>query len=49
MMSLFSLIFLFYRRNAHAEISCPVEKGTHKVVHTVTLPKEIPKGMFTYR
>lgn len=35
---------LLCRRNAEAEISCPVEKGTHKVVHTVTLPKEIPKG-----
>ncbi|KAJ3559763.1 hypothetical protein NM688_g134 [Phlebia brevispora] len=33
-------------RNAHADISCPVEKGTHKVVHTVTLPKEIPKAPF---
>ena len=31
-------------RNANADISCPVQKGEHTVVHTVTLPKEIPKG-----
>ncbi|GJE89821.1 ML domain-containing protein [Phanerochaete sordida] len=31
-------------RNAHANISCPVEPGLHTVEHTVTLPKEVPKG-----
>jgi hypothetical protein len=25
-------------------IQCPVEKGDHIITHTVTLPKEIPKG-----
>ncbi|KAI0721253.1 ML domain-containing protein [Cerioporus squamosus] len=33
-------------RNANASIQCPVEKGTHKVVQTVTLPKEIPPAQF---
>ncbi|GJE87589.1 phosphatidylglycerol/phosphatidylinositol transfer protein [Phanerochaete sordida] len=33
-------------RNAHANISCPVEKGEHTVEHTVTLPKEIPPAPF---
>ncbi|KAI0348481.1 hypothetical protein BDW22DRAFT_1350698 [Trametopsis cervina] len=33
-------------RNADADIECPVEKGTHEVVHTVTLPKEIPPAPF---
>ncbi len=37
---------LFPRRNANATIQCPVEKGTHKVVQIVTLPKEIPPGTF---
>lgn len=41
------LRFYIYRRNAHADIECPVEKGEHTVVHTVTLPKEIPKGRVT--
>lgn len=34
------------RRNANTTIQCPVEKGTHKVVQSVTLPKEIPPGTF---
>ncbi|KAI0715204.1 ML domain-containing protein [Earliella scabrosa] len=34
-------------RNANASIQCPVEKGTHKVVQSVTLPKEIPPAKFT--
>ncbi|KAF7339388.1 Phosphatidylglycerol/phosphatidylinositol transfer protein [Mycena sanguinolenta] len=33
-------------RKANADISCPVEPGPHEVVHTVTLPKEIPKANF---
>lgn len=33
-----------HRRNAEADIECPIEKGEHTVVHTVALPKEIPKG-----
>ncbi|RPD82023.1 hypothetical protein L226DRAFT_607227 [Lentinus tigrinus ALCF2SS1-7] len=33
-------------RNANTTIQCPVEKGTHKVVQTVTLPKEIPPAQF---
>ncbi|TFK91690.1 hypothetical protein K466DRAFT_595899 [Polyporus arcularius HHB13444] len=33
-------------RNANASIQCPIEKGTHKVVQTVTLPKEIPPAQF---
>ncbi|KAI0800894.1 ML domain-containing protein [Fomes fomentarius] len=33
-------------RNANATIQCPVEKGTHKVVQIVTLPKEIPPAQF---
>lgn len=32
------------RRNANTSVQCPVEKGAYKVVHTVTLPKEIPQG-----
>ncbi|KAI0361208.1 hypothetical protein OH77DRAFT_1391654 [Trametes cingulata] len=31
---------------ANASIQCPVEKGTHKVTQTVTLPKEIPPAQF---
>ncbi|KAI9060176.1 hypothetical protein FKP32DRAFT_1679137 [Trametes sanguinea] len=31
---------------ANASVQCPVEKGTHKVVQTVTLPKEIPPAQF---
>ncbi|KAJ7181758.1 ML domain-containing protein [Mycena crocata] len=33
-------------RNANANISCPVEPGPYTVVHTVALPKEIPKAKF---
>ncbi|KAI0931979.1 Phosphatidylglycerol/phosphatidylinositol transfer protein, variant 3 [Taiwanofungus camphoratus] len=33
-------------RNANASLQCPVEEGRHEVTHTVTLPKEIPAGMF---
>ena len=33
-----------HRANANTTIQCPVEKGTHKVTQTVTLPKEIPPG-----
>ncbi|KAI0639779.1 ML domain-containing protein [Trametes polyzona] len=32
-------------QKANASIQCPVEKGNHKVVQSVTLPKEIPPGM----
>ena len=32
------------RRNAETSVQCPVEKGEYTVVHTVTLPKEIPPG-----
>lgn len=32
------------RRDAHADIECPVEEGEHTVVQAVELPKEIPKG-----
>ncbi|KAH9944064.1 ML domain-containing protein [Epithele typhae] len=31
---------------ANTTVQCPVEKGTHKVVQTVTLPKEIPPAKF---
>ncbi|KAI8981291.1 ML domain-containing protein [Trametes punicea] len=31
---------------ANASIQCPVKKGPHKVVQTVTLPKEIPPAQF---
>ncbi|KAI0756627.1 ML domain-containing protein [Daedaleopsis nitida] len=34
-------------RNANTTIQCPVEKGTHKVVQSVTLPKEIPPAQFS--
>ena len=34
------------RRKAHADIDCPIEEGEHTVVHTVELPKEIPKGAY---
>ncbi|OBZ80004.1 Phosphatidylglycerol/phosphatidylinositol transfer protein [Grifola frondosa] len=33
-------------RTANASIQCPVEKGTHKVIQTVALPKEIPPAPF---
>ncbi|KIP12433.1 hypothetical protein PHLGIDRAFT_81580 [Phlebiopsis gigantea 11061_1 CR5-6] len=33
-------------RNAHTDIQCPVEEGEYTVVHTVELPKEIPKAPF---
>ncbi|KAJ6519920.1 ML domain-containing protein [Mycena sanguinolenta] len=33
-------------RKANATISCPVEPGPYEVVHTVALPKEIPKAKF---
>jgi hypothetical protein len=33
-------------RNANASVTCPVDKGHYTVVQTVTLPKEIPRGMF---
>lgn len=35
---------LLSRRNANTDIQCPVEEGEYTVVHTVELPKEIPKG-----
>jgi len=35
---------VYCRRNAKANIQCPVEPGTYEVEHTVDLPKEIPKG-----
>ncbi|KAI0673511.1 ML domain-containing protein [Trametes maxima] len=31
---------------ANASIQCPVEKGTHKVIQSVALPKEIPPAQF---
>ncbi|KAH9898027.1 ML domain-containing protein [Cubamyces lactineus] len=31
---------------ANATIQCPVTKGSHKVVQSVTLPKEIPPAQF---
>jgi len=33
-------------RKSEADIECPVEEGEHTVVHTVALPKEIPKAPF---
>ncbi|EKM53676.1 uncharacterized protein PHACADRAFT_98847, partial [Phanerochaete carnosa HHB-10118-sp] len=33
-------------RKAEVNISCPADKGEHNVVHTVTLPKPIPKVKF---
>ena len=34
------------RRNANASVTCPVEQGDYVVTQTVTLPKEIPQGMY---
>ncbi|KAF8271402.1 ML domain-containing protein [Lactarius quietus] len=34
-------------RNANTSVQCPVEKGAYEVVHTVTLPKEVPRAKFT--
>ncbi|KAJ7485926.1 ML domain-containing protein [Mycena latifolia] len=34
-------------RNANVSISCPVPEGKYEVVHTVALPKEIPRAKFT--
>jgi hypothetical protein len=34
-----------HSRSANATIQCPISAGEHKVVHTVALPKEIPRGM----
>ncbi|KAI0652247.1 ML domain-containing protein [Trametes meyenii] len=31
---------------ANASIQCPVEKGTHKVIQKVALPREIPPAQF---
>jgi len=33
-------------RNANTSVQCPVERGNYEVVHTVALPKEIPKAKF---
>jgi len=33
-------------RSANATIQCPISAGEHKVVHTVALPKEIPRAKF---
>jgi len=33
-------------RNANATVQCPVEPGSYHVVHTVTLPREIPPARF---
>ncbi|KZT05952.1 uncharacterized protein LAESUDRAFT_813183 [Laetiporus sulphureus 93-53] len=33
-------------RGANASIQCPVAEGKHQVIHTVTLPKEIPPAPF---
>jgi hypothetical protein len=32
------------RRNAQADVQCPVDKGHYVVKQTVALPKEIPQG-----
>ena len=33
-------------RNNNISVQCPVEKGTYTVVHTVPLPREIPRAKF---
>lgn len=33
-----------YSRQAEVNLTCPVEVGQHEVVHTVTLPSNIPPG-----
>ncbi|KAK7463662.1 hypothetical protein VKT23_005603 [Stygiomarasmius scandens] len=33
-------------RKANASIQCPIEEGEHRVVQTVSLPKEIPPAKF---
>ncbi|KAJ7103431.1 ML domain-containing protein [Mycena belliarum] len=33
-------------RNANAPFTCPVQPGPYTVVHTVALPREIPKAKF---
>lgn len=38
------LLTLQPSRTAKLDISCPVEPGKYRVVHTVALPKEIPPG-----
>ncbi|KAL6304295.1 ML domain-containing protein [Sparassis latifolia] len=34
-------------RNANVDLACPVTEGDHQVIHTVTLPKEIPAALFS--
>ncbi|PSR70729.1 hypothetical protein PHLCEN_2v13395 [Hermanssonia centrifuga] len=34
--------------NAKVNVTCPVDKGTKEVTHTVTLPKEIPLGSLAH-
>jgi len=33
-------------RNNNVSVQCPVDKGTYTVVHTVPLPREIPRAKF---
>ncbi|KAF9482887.1 hypothetical protein BDN70DRAFT_800676 [Pholiota conissans] len=33
-------------RKANVSVQCPIEKGTHIVIHTASLPKEIPKAKY---
>lgn len=41
----FFLPDLLERQNSNATVQCPVEPGTYVVEQSVTLPKEIPRGM----
>ncbi|EGG10955.1 uncharacterized protein MELLADRAFT_123976 [Melampsora larici-populina 98AG31] len=34
-------------RNANATLQCPLEPGQHHIIHTVELPREIPRAKFT--
>lgn len=34
-------------RNANATLQCPVEPGQHSIIHTVELPREIPRARYT--
>lgn len=40
---------LLDREKADLDLQCPVAPGSHTIVHTETLPKEIPRGECRFR